>query len=144
MPNAASSAIPFAVPSPTPGPGPGGAGLRELDAGALQRLRDLDPTGGGQLVQRVMRAFDSSLHRLADQLVVARSAGDVATLRHVAHTLKSSSASVGALTLARLCTEIEAVVRDGSPAPLDPLLDAFEVESRSVLAAIRPLLGPQT
>lgn len=143
MPNVVPSVDSQAGSVPVPGSGCAATVPSELDAAALQRLRDLDPTGGGQLVPRVMRAFDGSLQRLAEQLATARVAGDTQTLRHVAHTLKSSSASVGALALARLCAEIEAVVRDGSPTPLEPLLDAFEAEAKAVLAAVRPLLGAQ-
>ncbi len=147
MPHAASSDLSFAdsvAPSPAPGDDArerGGERMTELDAVALQRLRDLDPSGGGRLVQRVLRAFDGSLQRLVPQLVAARASGDEAGIRHVAHTLKSSSTSVGALALAALCGEIEAVVRDQTGAPLPPLLDAFEAESRAVLRAVRPYLG---
>ena len=78
-----------------------------LDADALDRLRELDPTGKSRLLERVLRAFESSASRLAQQFREARSGGDMQGIRHVVHTLKSSSASIGALALARLCAEIE-------------------------------------
>lgn len=98
-----------------------------LDATALRRLRDLDPRGESRLLDRVLDAFRSSLARTEPQLREAAIAPDLPTVRHLAHTLKSSSASVGALSLSQLCAEVEQLARDGKAdtigAPLDALLD---------------------
>ena len=83
-----------------------------LDAAALGRLRDLDPSGDNRVMERVMRAFESSLSKLLAQAEAAQSLHDHAAIRHVAHTLKSSSASVGALELSRRCAEIEVHLRE--------------------------------
>lgn len=108
-----------------------------LDADALQRLRELDPSGNGQLLERVLRAYESSIDRLLPQLQAARARGDMQGVRHVAHTLKSSSASVGALPLAKLCGEVEAAVRDEVFAGLPEQLDRLEAELHAVLDAVR-------
>lgn len=84
-----------------------------LDAGALDRLRELDPTGRGRVVERVLQAFEGSVRRLAPQLLDAAAAADRVAVGHVAHTLKSSSASIGAMRVSRLCAALEADVRDG-------------------------------
>lgn len=84
-----------------------------LDPAALQRLRDLDPSGSSRLVERVFKAFADSVERLRPQLLQASAAGDAAGLRHVAHTLKSSSASLGAIKLSLLCAEMESMARQG-------------------------------
>lgn len=83
----------------------------ELDGDALQRLRELDPTGANRLLARIFEAFATSTARLIPQMHAALEAGDRDGVRHVVHTLKSSSASVGALRLATICGEIEALVR---------------------------------
>jgi CheY-like chemotaxis protein/HPt (histidine-containing phosphotransfer) domain-containing protein len=88
-----------------------------LDPQALQRLRDLDPGGQNQLVERVFKAFDTSVGRLLPQLDDAARASDLMALRHVTHTLKSSSASIGALKLSRLCADTETQVRQGGEIP---------------------------
>ena len=113
-----------------------------LDEEALQRLRDLDPGGQNRLLERVLSAFESSILRLGPQLAEARQRNDMAGVRHVAHTLKSSSASVGALRLSRLCAEIEAVVRQEAPVGLAALLDDVDRELAVVLQAVQPLRGP--
>ena len=112
-----------------------------LDEEALQRLRELDPTGQSHLLERVLRAFESSLLRLAPQLREARERGDMQAIRHVAHTLKSSSASIGALRMSRLCAEIEAAVRQPAPEGLAALLDDVDAEFSVVLQAVQPLRG---
>lgn len=112
-----------------------------LDAAALQRLRELDPGGGNRVVERVMRAFESSLTRLLSQASSAQIDGDKSTIAHVAHTLKSSSASVGALELSRRCSEIENRLRVGQDDDLDGLLLGMRDEGRRVLRTVQSLLG---
>jgi signal transduction histidine kinase/DNA-binding response OmpR family regulator len=127
-----------------PSAGPAADGLsaltQVLDAQALERLRELDPTGANGLLTRVLRAFEGSLQRLLQQLHDARAVGDHAAMRHVAHTLKSSSASVGALELSRLCADIERRIRQDETGGLESLLDGMVTESDRVLAVLKPAL----
>ena len=111
-----------------------------LDSGALARLAELDPKGQGGLVARVLATYTQSLVKLLDQLAAARTAGDTNALRHVAHTLKSSSASVGALQLSSLCADIERKVREQQTDGLEAQLDEMWREGARVLSALRP--GP--
>ncbi len=115
-----------------------------LDADALARLRDLDPSGKTQLVERVLKAFETSSNRLALQFREARARDDMAGIRHVVHTLKSSSASIGALALARICAEIETSIRAGIVDGLPTQLDAMDRELVAVLQAVTPMLTPGT
>lgn len=112
-----------------------------LDADALERLRELDPLGKSRLLERVLRAFESSASRLAKQFRDARAAGDMQGVRHVVHTLKSSSASIGAVALARLCAEIESSIRAEAFAALPERLDAMDRELTAVLQAVTPMLS---
>ncbi|MEO8525291.1 MAG: Hpt domain-containing protein [Caldimonas sp.] len=112
-----------------------------LDEVALQRLRELDPTGRNRLLERVLRAFEASVLRLGPQLTEARQRNNMQGIRHVVHTLKSSSASIGALRLSRLCAEIEVAVRQEAPADLGTLLDDVDRELVVVLQAVQPMRG---
>jgi HPt (histidine-containing phosphotransfer) domain-containing protein len=109
-----------------------------LDAGSLARLSELDPKGQAGLVMRVVTTYTQSLRRLLGELARARASADLEAMRHVAHTLKSSSASVGALQLSALCAEIERDVRDRQTDGLDTRLDAMAREGGRVLAALDP------
>jgi HPt (histidine-containing phosphotransfer) domain-containing protein len=112
-----------------------------LDEACLQRLRELDPEGTHQVVQRVLRAFEASLQRLLPQSLQALAQDDHDTVRHVVHTLKSSSASVGALELSRRCGEIENRLRALQTADLDTLLAGLNIEGQRVLAAVQRQLA---
>lgn len=107
-----------------------------LDAAALANLAQLDPTGANRLMHRVLTTYRSSMARLLAQLAQARSQSDVAAMRLVAHTLKSSSASVGALALSGLCSDAERALRDGQLDQVPVLLDQLVSESARVDAAV--------
>jgi PAS domain S-box-containing protein len=117
----------------------GDTGPAVLDPQALQRLRDLDPTGQNQLMERVFKAFDTSVGRLLPQLDEAARVADLQGVRHVTHTLKSSSASIGALKLSRLCADTEAQVRQGGEIP--DLPERIQVLRGEILRVQRCLQG---
>ncbi len=112
----------------------------QLDEQALARLHELDPDGSHGVVVRVMRVFETSLMRLMAQATDARDRGDAAALGMVAHTLKSSSGSVGALDLAALCAEIERAVRAGEPVDLASRVENLLSEAERALGAVRAML----
>ena len=114
--------------------------VRALDEASLQRLHELDPQGTNRVVERVLRAFEASLQRLLPQSAQALERGDHEAVRHVVHTLKSSSASVGALELSRCCSEIENRLRAQQAEGLPQLLRALQAEGERVLAAVHGLL----
>ncbi|MDQ6630118.1 MAG: Hpt domain-containing protein [Pseudomonadota bacterium] len=113
--------------------------LPVLDDAALQRLRDLDPSGQSRLVGRVMRAFGVSVARLGPQLRQARQQSDTVAIRHVAHTLKSSSASIGALKLSGIFADIETAIRLETVGEIGALLDAVDRELPVVLEAVHSM-----
>ena len=119
---------------------PSGACPSVLDAAALARLTELDPKGESRLLERVMQAFQSSLARLRPQLEAARRDGDRAVIRMVVHTVKSSSASIGATLVSQLCGQIETAIRDGADADLNASLTALNHAFDAASGAIDALL----
>jgi HPt (histidine-containing phosphotransfer) domain-containing protein len=117
-----------------PAAGGSAALLAQLDAASVQRLRDLDPDGRNGLVARILDTFVDSLSRHAGEFAQARAAGDRDGLRRVAHTLKSSSASVGALDLSRACADVERLVREGDVGALEAPLDRLAAHLQRLLA----------
>lgn len=113
-----------------------------LDPEAIRRLRELDPTGGNKLLERVVNAFSNSLDRLLPDLARAREgdALDLSVVRHVSHTLKSSSASLGAMALSARCADIETMVREGRVQGLPEQLDAMLMDIQQVRTALAALL----
>ncbi|MGA0611618.1 response regulator [Caldimonas sp. KR1-144] len=121
-------------PAGTPAAAPAEDGI--LDPHALAKLRELDPGGRSNLLERVAAAFESSLARLVPQLVDAQASLDAESVRMVAHTLKSSSASIGALKLSSLCAETEAMIRQGRVDGLGERIDGLRAEIDRVRAAL--------
>jgi HPt (histidine-containing phosphotransfer) domain-containing protein len=113
-----------------------------LDPEAIRRLRELDPSGGNKLLERVVNAFSNSLERLLPDLARARSGDtlDLSVVRHVSHTLKSSSASLGAMALSARCADIESMARDGNVKSLPEQLDAMLQDIQQVRTALAALL----
>lgn len=125
---------------PTPPLPPRSTGPSVLDEQALAKLRELDPTGAHNVVTRVMQAFDLSLERMRGELLAARERQDLDAAARVAHTLKSSSASVGALALSRCCASVEQAIRTQQTDGLDGDLDSLLHEADLALAAVRAML----
>jgi len=111
-----------------------------LDAAALARLAELDPQGSGALVQRVLATYAKALERSRQELMQVRQPLQPEPLRHLAHTLKSSSASVGALTLSALCAQVEHTVRSTAAGDIGTLLDAMQAEMQRVAGAVQAML----
>jgi hypothetical protein len=111
-----------------------------LDAAALARLHELDPQGRQGIVARVLAAFEGSLMRMLAQLAAERDGGQAQVVAAVAHTLKSSAASVGALRLASACAEVERRTRGGGPTALRHDVDWLLLEGEAALVAVRAML----
>ena len=107
-----------------------------LDAACMAELRALDPDGKAQLVKRVLVTYQASLAKLVGELQLARAEGAWDQVSRVAHTLKSSSASIGALALSGLCADIERLLRAGDSASALPLLEKFQAEVARVDDAV--------
>lgn len=118
-----------------------GAGDAMLDPQALERLRDLDPDGRLGVVTRVLTAYRGSLARQVDEIAAAQAGGDGRSLLRVVHTLKSSSAAVGASRLSVRCAELEEACRGVSGPWPGPAVEALIHEGRAVLAAVEAMLS---
>ncbi len=116
--------------------------MAALDPQALARLRELDPDSSRDVVVRVLTAFENSLTRLIALLQDQRQAGQADVVAGVAHTLKSSAASVGARELSRACAEVELRLRDREPATLQQDISRLISEGQSAMAAVAAILRP--
>ena len=114
-----------------------------IDRDVLEEL--LDSTGGdseffGELIDAYLADAPvqvTLMHRGVDE-------DDASLVLRGSHTLKSSSASLGALALADLCRDVEALARRGAVADAAALLPALEAElqlAEEGLGAARSELG---
>lgn len=112
-----------------------------LDRASLDKLAQLDPSGQSRLVERVLSTYQGSLSRLRQQIADGCAGTDAAALRMGAHTLKSSSASIGALQLSRLCAQVEQAIREGRSEELPALVAQLQREAERVDVAVRRLMA---
>ncbi len=113
-----------------------------LDPASLNQLRSLDPTGGDMFLRKVLETYIRSLDKQVDAASAAFGAGHHDDLSRAAHSLKSASASVGALKFSRLCERIEHAIRRQELGGIPSDMVEFAREAATVRAAASRLLGP--
>jgi CheY-like chemotaxis protein len=134
----AAAAAPAGTPSTDEEPQvtPGAA---QLDAAVIDRIRDMERRGAPDLLRRLVDAYLDTAARLVAEAEEAIQHKDVDALRHAAHTLKSSSANLGASELAHRCGEIENLVRGGHLLAARQHWPAARQEYERVVLALRAL-----
>lgn len=100
----------------------------------------LDEYGADFLVELIDVYLADTPNRLA-LLRRAIESGDAETCVREAHTLKSSSANLGALELSASAREIEAAGRAGRTAALAEKIERFESQFAAVKTALEALRG---
>ena len=107
-----------------------------LDRKALEAIRALQRQGKPDLLTRVINVYLEDSLRLLEALRQAVSKEDASDVKRQAHSLKSSSANVGALRLSTLCKELERM--DGGDSSVEgcQMLSRIETEYASVRDAL--------
>jgi len=117
---------PANAPAPTKAPGEAGA---PMDLRVLETMVGKDPT----VIRRLLTEFRASAAAIADELNAAVAAGLTAEAGALAHKLKSSARSFGALALGELCEQMEQAGKAGEPDALTTLLPRFKAEAQAML-----------
>jgi CheY-like chemotaxis protein/HPt (histidine-containing phosphotransfer) domain-containing protein len=107
-----------------------------LDAARLDELRALEAASGKDLLSSVIQAFFESSMHLARTIHEAFEADDLTKMGRSAHTLKSSSAQLGATKLSALCKELEARGLAGQAEGVPALLAELDTELEEVLESL--------
>jgi two-component system, sensor histidine kinase and response regulator len=111
-----------------------------LDAASLDTLRQLDPGNQRGLLRKLSEAYERMASTLEAELLAAAAAGpDLARLRRAAHTLKSSSANLGALHLSSQCQQLETLCQRGDAAAAQALLPPLLAALADARQAVRRL-----
>ena len=115
-----------------------------IDMKVLDQYREFDPSGGLSLAHQIMQVYRDSSGETVQQVERAIAEGDAETMRRSAHTLKSSSANVGAMALSSLFKQLEMLGKEARLDEAAPLFDAARQEYGRVLAEINKLLEKAT
>ena len=114
---------------------------RALDEHAFAELREM----AGDMLTEVLEVFLTDTQAQLQRLRESVACGDLGAVHKIAHSLKGTSANVGALTLSRCCTDLYAI----PPGELEHVIgehtQRIELAYREVAAALRshlPALMP--
>jgi signal transduction histidine kinase/DNA-binding response OmpR family regulator len=108
-----------------------------LDLAALESIRALQSGDGPSIVGRVISAYLASAPALLEDFAQALAGSDPEKARRAVHTLKSSSANVGATRLFAASKNIEALLRDGDLGAARDRAALLREELRCALEALQ-------
>ncbi|MBI2227323.1 MAG: Hpt domain-containing protein [Betaproteobacteria bacterium] len=107
-----------------------------VDLSALHKIRALQREGAPNLVHKLVKLFISNSAKLVENMKQALSTADAPQLQRAAHTLKSSSAILGASRLAEYCKRLETSARNAALDGADELLSQIDREHRTVCSIL--------
>lgn len=107
-----------------------------LDEAVVAELRE-SVGGDDTFVAELASAYLAEGQEQIEAMVDAMGRGDVAAVVRPAHSLKSSSASLGAARVAELCRQIEYAAREGRTEGLAAAVGEVEATWHLTVAAIK-------
>jgi CheY-like chemotaxis protein len=114
-----------------------------LDRAAVDGLRALQTNDNPDLFTRIIDAYLDDTPKVLEKMKQAMAADDMFEIAKAAHTLKSSSANVGAVEFSDRCKQLEASARRGSVGMVRELLSDVQAAYTSVESALRVERGSQ-
>lgn len=105
----------------------------------LSVFANLKESVGEDFIDELTTTFLDDAPKLIAEMHRALTAGDAATLRRAAHSLKSSSASFGAARVAELAKSLEMAAQAGALESAPALLVRLAAEYRKAAEALRQL-----
>jgi two-component system, sensor histidine kinase and response regulator len=107
-----------------------------IDRNALDIIASLQPPGSENILRKVISSYLDSSLALTRSVREAVKGTDFDALHRAAHTLKSSSASLGALVFSEICKDLEMMGRDKTIEGAKDRLRALEQEYERVREAL--------
>ena len=107
-----------------------------VDKNTIQELSDLM---GEEFIGELVDTFCEETPQLIIQLRNALSNGDTAAYRRFAHSIKSSSASLGALPLAALARELEILGKEERISDTEAAIGQLEAAYQQAEQALKAL-----
>jgi CheY-like chemotaxis protein/HPt (histidine-containing phosphotransfer) domain-containing protein len=110
-----------------------------LDPTALKRVKDTLGKQANAMFPVLLQGFFDDAVRLLSEARQARQQNNPEELRRAAHTLKSSSATFGAMALSNVARELENLARNGDLGGATELIERAEQEYAKVKAALEKI-----
>lgn len=115
-----------------------------LDPKALEIIALLQPNGAEEILKKIIGLYLDSSSTLMKGIREAAEGGNADALHHAAHTLKSSSAYLGATALSSMSRDLEMMGREKAPGEAVARLASLEHEYERVRGALAKLLEGMT
>ncbi len=112
-----------------------------VDCKAFEDIRFLESNGAPDMLSKVIGIYLRDTPKQLENARIALARNDANAMGRQAHSMKSSSATLGAHALAALCKEMEAMGRSGTTENADELLSRMETEYASVAKILNGELG---
>jgi len=103
----------------------------------LQSIRQLGGAKGHKLLVQIIQQYLQDAPFILEAIEGAIAKSNAETLRQTAHSLRSSSANLGALNLSKLCLELENLGRSGITKEAQQHFLALKIEYEKVEQALR-------
>jgi CheY-like chemotaxis protein/HPt (histidine-containing phosphotransfer) domain-containing protein len=114
-----------------------------IDKSALDRIKAVQQPGMPDLVEKVIDLYINDAQSLCRNIHEAVGKNDPQALNKAAHSLKSSSANVGAIKLASLCKELETMGKANTINNARELVNQMDSEYQRVIATLTAMSGGQ-
>ena len=110
----------------------------ELDQKTLRQIREI---GGDQLLRRLVDLFVENTPMRLEEMRRALAGEDWTRAALAAHSLRSSSVTLGATELASRAADIESLANEKDLGPVEAALPDLENLARAAQSSLRALLG---
>ncbi len=107
-----------------------------IDRTVLENIRSIKKSNGSDLLATVIQLYLTHSPTYLESMRKALRERDETEMHRAAHTLKSSSANIGALRLSELCKQIENTRLSTSTEPAQTVLSEMETEYEAVRKAL--------
>jgi len=108
-----------------------------IDHSVLDNLREYQMEGQPDILEKLISVYLSSTEPLIKELLKGMAVNDLEVVQNTAHSLKSSSAIVGALHLSGICKDLEMCCRNNTLDNIADLVAAIEPEFLRVKGALQ-------
>ena len=111
-----------------------------LDMSVIDRIRAMEQRGAARLLERLIETYVTTATKLMAEAERALAQNDATVLRHAVHTLKSSSANVGATALSQCFAALELHARARRIEAAQHAWPAARTEYERALHALQALM----
>ena len=112
-----------------------------LDTNAIDAVRQLDPDGSDRLLSRLIALYRDDSSQLLADIDNGLKSNDAEAIARAAHTLKSSSANLGATNVAAIARQIEHAARNGEITDLTSSVTSLKAQRTVALSELEALDG---